>query len=129
MNKQREVIYAQRRQILSGEHLQEDIWTWPGTGGGTGGGIHRQQTPGRVGPGRLGLAFQRQFGLRLPLANLDGDLRELLEERVKERFAAKAEEIGPELFGQLQQMVMLQIVDNSGRTTCSPWITCGTASA
>jgi preprotein translocase subunit SecA len=60
----------------------------------------------------LSVAFQRQFGFRVPLAQMDGDLRELLTEQVRERFDAKAEEIGPEFFAQLQQMVMLQIVDN-----------------
>ena len=60
----------------------------------------------------LSVAFQRQFGFRAPLANQDGDLREYLIEQVNERFTAKAEEIGPEFFAQLQQMLMLQIVDN-----------------
>jgi preprotein translocase subunit SecA len=61
----------------------------------------------------LETAFLRQFGFRLPLPEeLDGDLQDYLTEQVQERFQAKSEEIGPELFAQLQQMVMLQIVDN-----------------
>ncbi len=64
----------------------------------------------------LGDATYRQFGFRLSLdhldGDLDGDLRDVLLDLVEKRFAAKRDEIGPELFKELQQMVMLQIVDN-----------------
>jgi preprotein translocase subunit SecA len=114
MNKQREVIYAQRRQILSGENLEEDLLEMAEelvedlveeyTG---------NRIPEEWDVKGLEVAFLRQFGFRLPLPEeLDGDLQDYLTEKVKERFQAKSEEIGPELFPQLQQMVMLQIVDN-----------------
>lgn len=113
MNKQREVIYAQRRQILSGAALQEDILD-----------MSRElveemveeytadKLPEEWDLEGLGSAFQRQFGFCPPLANLDGDLREYLLEQVEGRFTARGEEIGPDLFHWLQQRVMLQIVDN-----------------
>ena len=114
MNKQREVIYAQRRQILYGENLREDILEMAEelvedlveeyTG---------NRIPEEWNVKGLEIAFLRQFGFRLPLPEeLDGDLQDYLTEQVQERFHAKSEEIGPELFAQLQQMVMLQIVDN-----------------
>jgi preprotein translocase subunit SecA len=114
MNKQREVIYAQRRQILGGESLQEDILEMAEelvedlvaeyTG---------NKLPEEWDVKGLEDAFQRQFGFRPPLPEeLDGDLQDFLVEQVQERFTARGEEIGPELFSQLQQMVMLQIVDN-----------------
>ena len=114
MNKQREVIYAQRRQILGGESLQEDILEMAEelvedlveeyTG---------NKLPEEWDVRGLEDAFRRQFGFRPPLPEeLDGDLQEYLTEQVQERFKARSEEIGPELFAQLQQMVMLQIVDN-----------------
>ncbi len=113
MNKQREVIYGQRRQILSGEHLQEDILEMAQELVAD---LVEEYTGNKLSEewdlDGLSVAFQRQFGFRAPLGNLDGDLQELLSEKVNERFAAKTEEIGPELFPQLQQMVMLQIVDN-----------------
>ena len=113
MNKQREVIYAQRREILSGEHLQEDILEMAQELVEE---LVEEYTANKLSEewdlDGLSVAFQRQFGFRVPLGNLDGDLREFLIEKVNERFAAKGEEIGPELFAQLQQMVMLQIVDN-----------------
>ncbi len=114
MNKQREVIYAQRRQILGGEELQEDILEMAEELVDE---IVEEYTANKM-PEEwdlkgLGDAFQRQFGFRAPLEeNLDGALREMLTEKLKERFEAKGQEIGPELFPQLQQMVMLQIVDN-----------------
>jgi preprotein translocase subunit SecA len=115
MNKQREVIYAQRRQILAGDELQEDILDMADelveelveeyTG---------HKLPEEWDEKGLEDAFQRQFGFRAPLPEeLDGDLQDYLMEKVHERFAARKEEIGPELFQQLQQMVMLQIVDNN----------------
>ena len=113
MNKQREVIYAQRRQILSGAELQEDILDMSRelveemvdeyTG---------NKLPEEWDLEGLRISFQRQFGFCPPLANLDGDLREYLLEQVERRFTARLEEIGPDLFRWLQQRVMLQIVDN-----------------
>jgi preprotein translocase subunit SecA len=114
MNKQREVIYAQRRQILAGENLAEDILEMAEelveelvetyAGGDT--------TPEEWDLKGLEEGYLRQFGIRLNLKDLDGDLHEILMEKVKERFARKQEEIGPDFFARLQQMVMLQIVDN-----------------
>ena len=114
MNKQREVIYAQRRQILGGENLREDILEMTEelvedlvaeyTG---------NKLPEEWDLKGLDDGFRRQFGFRVPLQNLDdGDLQDYLFEKVEKRFEARGEEIGPELFFQLQQMVMLQIVDN-----------------
>jgi preprotein translocase subunit SecA len=114
MNKQREVIYAQRRQILGGEDLREDLlemseelvedlvaeYT-----------AHRVQEEWDL----KGLedAFLRQFGFRVSLKEeIDGDLEEVLVEKVKQRFADREAEIGLEFFAHLQQMVMLQVVDN-----------------
>ena len=113
MNKQREVIYAQRRQILAGETLQEDILEMARELVEE---LTKEYTANKL-PEEwdldgLAAAFQRQFGFRLALADQDGDLREYLGAQVEKFLAAKAEEIGPELFGQLQQMIMLQIVDN-----------------
>ncbi len=114
MNKQREVIYAQRRQILSGEELEEDILEMAEelvedlvaeyTG---------NKTPEEWDLEGLQVAFLRQFGFRANLdGNVDGDLQDALFDQVKARFEAKAQEIGPEFFAHLQQMIMLQVVDN-----------------
>jgi preprotein translocase subunit SecA len=114
MNKQREVIYAQRRQILSGENLEEDFLDMAAELVEE---LVEEYTGDKLSEDwdlkGLEDAFQRQFGFRPPLLReADGDLAEYLAEKVMERYAAKRTDIGPELFAHFQQMVMLQIVDN-----------------
>jgi preprotein translocase subunit SecA len=117
MNKQREVIYSQRRQILSGANLEEDLMDMAAELVEE---IAAEYTADKM-PEEwdfkaLSDATYRQFGFRVTLENLDGDLdhdfNDILLDLVEKRFAAKRDEIGPELFRELQQMVMLQVVDN-----------------
>ena len=117
MNKQREVIYSQRRQILGGATLEEDIMDMATELVEE---IVEEYTADKMAEEwdlkALGDATYRQFGFRLSLDHLgddlNGNLEDVLLDLVQQRFKAKAEEIGPELFRELQQMVMLQIVDN-----------------
>jgi preprotein translocase subunit SecA len=117
MNKQREVIYSQRRQILSGATLEEDIMDMAAELVEE---IVAEYTadkmPEEWDEKALGDAIYRQFAFRVSLETLDGDLdhdiNDILLDLVEKRFAAKRDEIGPELFKELQQMVMLQVVDN-----------------
>jgi preprotein translocase subunit SecA len=117
MNKQREVIYSQRRQILSGANLEEDLMDMAAELVED---IVEEYTADKLAEEwdlkALGDATYRQFGFRVSPENLaggvDGDLSEVFIDLVQQRFNAKAQEIGPELFRELQQMVMLQIVDN-----------------
>jgi preprotein translocase subunit SecA len=114
MNQQREVIYAQRRQILGGENLQEDFLDM------TAELVEElvaeyatEYTREELDLKGLEIAFLRQFGLRVSLENQEnGDLADYLIEEVRERYEAKSQEMGQELFEHLRQMVMLQIVDN-----------------
>ena len=117
MNKQREVIYSQRRQILSGITLEDDLMDMADELVED---IVEEYTANKM-PEEwdlkaLGDATYRQFGFRVSLEDLDGDLdadiHDIFLDLVQQRFAAKRDEIGPELFKELQQMVMLQIVDN-----------------
>ena len=113
MNKQREVIYAQRRQILGGTTLNEDVLEMATQLVED---IVEEYTANKL-PEEwdlkaMGDAIYRQFGFRVSLEGLDGDLHDVLIDLVQQRLKAKAEEIGPEVFQQFQQMVMLQIVDN-----------------
>jgi preprotein translocase subunit SecA len=114
MNKQREVIYAQRRQILAGESLEEDLLEMAEE-------LVEDMAAEYVGekvPEEWDLqglndAFRRQFGFWPAIPEeFNGDLTDILMDQVRARFEAKAQEIGPELFHDLQHMVMLQIVDN-----------------
>ncbi|MBM4294139.1 MAG: preprotein translocase subunit SecA [Deltaproteobacteria bacterium] len=114
MNRQREVIYAQRRQILAGEGLQDNIEEMSAELLEDMVAEYTNDSPPEEWDLQgLNDAFRRQFGFRLSFPEeLNGDLEEYLVEQVNQRLAAKTQEIGPELFSQLQQMVMLQIVDN-----------------
>jgi preprotein translocase subunit SecA len=119
MNKQREVIYTQRREILGGANMSEDIhqmieeltddlvdqytdertmsedWDFKG----------------------LSEAFLHRFGLPLDLSGLDQenltipDLREAAHQQVQAAFEAQRRNIGEEIFEPLQQQIMLQMVD------------------
>jgi len=120
MNRQREVVYAQRRFILGGEDLKSsvsdmiedvvedlvdrfsdersDFEEWDLQG--------------------LSEALWGQFGLRfnhetVPATqqNRDG-LAELILQLAKDEYARKEQEIGPDLMGELEKFMMLQAVDN-----------------
>jgi preprotein translocase subunit SecA len=119
MNKQREVIYTQRREILGGEDLRgsfmemmdetvEDLvetyaidkvpareWDWHGIGES------------------VYLSFG--FHLDIPPETMDRlnpvNFRELLQEKVRETFSAKVAEFGDEMIDHLIKVIMLQAID------------------
>ncbi len=119
MNKQREVIYSQRREILGGANLSEEIlqMTRELTDD-----LLDQFTDDRTMPEDWDLpgleeAFLQRFGRRLDLKSLDlenltlDDLRDALHQQVQAAYAAQRQAIGPEIFASLQQQIMLQMVD------------------
>ncbi len=120
MNQQREVIYKQRREALSGESLKPDIeemirelsetiadrfadekvlpeeWDWKGL--------------------REAASFQFGFHFKIDRATMDGLTRDGLAESIFE-FAVKVYEekeasFGAEEFRGLERMIVLQVVDN-----------------
>jgi preprotein translocase subunit SecA len=119
MNKQREVIYTQRREILGGEDLRgsfmemmdetvEDLveiyaidkvaareWDWHGIGES------------------VYLSFG--FHLDIPPETMErlnpANFRGLLQEKVRETFAAKVAEFGDEMIDHLIKVIMLQAID------------------
>jgi preprotein translocase subunit SecA len=120
MNKQREVIYSQRREILQGENLKADVQDMIEEQIE---GILADYTDERTMPedwdlDGLKVAWLAQFGLPLnlnmdTLAELDhSGLRESLQQQVEQALEAKEQEIGSEIFRDVQQMIMLQMVDN-----------------
>jgi len=120
MNKQREVIYTQRREILAGEDLRssfmemmdetvEDLietyaidkvpsreWDWHGIGES----VH--------------LSFG--FHLDIPPETIERlnpvNFKELLQEKIHEIFDAKLAEFGDELMDHLIKVIMLQAIDS-----------------
>ena len=120
MNKQREVIYTQRKEILAGEdiranfldmmdetvadlvaaHTVEKIpaaeWDWP----------------------TIDEGCYKLFGFHsdIPQVTMErlnpGNFRELLQEKVHELFDVKLAEFGDEMIDHLIKVIMLQIIDN-----------------
>ncbi|MFA9473880.1 MAG: preprotein translocase subunit SecA [Filomicrobium sp.] len=124
MNDQRKVIFEQRLEIMGSEDVSETVEDL------------RHQVVGELvtkhipekayaeqwDTAGLSEAMQQLFGLELPIgewAEEEGIADEEIEERlikaVNERAAKKAVEIGPELFRQIEKMVLLQTLDHLWR--------------
>ena len=124
MNQQREIIYKQRQEILFGsdklpEHFQGLIsdavdslvdlftesnsypedWDWEG--------LERQLNA--IFPKPISLS-----SLKEKVSSQD-ELREFVQEQASKFYAQRAQELGPELFLELQKNVLLQVVDTKWR--------------
>jgi preprotein translocase subunit SecA len=120
MNKQREVVYGMRREILQGESQEETIREWMDeTLDGTvdtyaADGVHPEDWD----LGGLGEALHRQFDVKLPAAVTTRDvasreaLRETLGEAVQARYGARESELGTDLLRTLERWVMLHVIDS-----------------
>jgi preprotein translocase subunit SecA len=120
MNKQREVIYKQRREALSGVSLQPTIEAMIGE---LAEGIAETIAQVDVLPDEWDMkglrnAVLNQFGFRLRIDRdtQDGLTREGLAELINDAALAAYEEkeksIGSEQFREFERMVVLQVVDN-----------------
>jgi preprotein translocase subunit SecA len=120
MNRQREVIYTQRREVLGGEQLKETI-----------GGIVEETIDDMVASfcpektpaadwdwKRLREDFLNQFAFEADLSPLDleeckaAELTELLQEQAAGRLEKKEEEFTPEVMDQLMRYLLLQSIDS-----------------
>ena len=118
MNKQREVIYSQRRQILAGENLKEECM---GMIEDLADGLIDQFTDEKKFTEDWDLealaaeAF-KLFNLRLEREKLlefnRESLREFIVDQAKAGFDAREQEYGPKVMGDLQRYILLQSVDN-----------------
>ena len=121
MNKQREVIYAQRREILMGKDLREAIMEMIAE---TVEGIVDTFVDEKTHPEYWDLkavsdAVYKQFNFRPErltqegVETLDRDgLVDLIAGQATRNYEAREAEIGAATFRQLERMVMLQTVDN-----------------
>jgi len=118
MNKQREVIYGMRRQILEGESQAETVAEWVDElvestlDAYAAKGAHPEDWD----LGGLTEALHRQFDTRIPAAQFSEvasreGLDELVQEAVKARFAERENELGPELLQALERHEMLIVLD------------------
>jgi preprotein translocase subunit SecA len=118
MNKQREIVYGMRRQILDGESQAETISEWIEDLVGI---TLDAYAPGSSHPedwdlAGLNEALHRQFDLRLPSARYDdvvsrSGLEELVGGGVRERHAERERELGTDLLRALERHEMLIVID------------------
>ncbi|HUI46973.1 MAG TPA: preprotein translocase subunit SecA [Nitrospirota bacterium] len=118
MNQQRKVIYEQRREILAGENLKDEVL-----------GLAEEMLDGMLGIycpedaypetwDTTGLTdvLAAKFSYRLTGIDLQSktreDLREILWEAVKKSYDEKEQEIGSEVMRHLERVFMLQAVDH-----------------
>jgi preprotein translocase subunit SecA len=120
MNKQREVVYGMRREILQGESQEDNVREWMED---LLEGVVDAYVPEGAHPedwdlGGLGEAMARQFDVKLPASILAHEvgsreaMQELLQEAVRERYAAREQELTPELLRTLERWIMLHVIDN-----------------
>ncbi len=118
MNKQREVIYSQRRQVLEGVSLKEDLLAMAEKIIEAILEAHIRQEADIQDEHYQGiaLAVSGKFGLMVEEAELKGknkaELSEGLSEKISRAYAEKEKGIGEEMMRQLEQMLFLQIVDS-----------------
>ncbi len=122
MNKQRETIYALRREVLGNENLQELVVEYAED-------VVEEMLSAATGGSRnaaewdfdsLMLGLQRSFGLAVDfsegseLALLDDAemLVEELQELVRKSYAAREVEMGAETLRQLEKIILLHTIDN-----------------
>jgi preprotein translocase subunit SecA len=128
LNKQRTVIYDQRRRVLEGQDLSEEVRAWV------------DEVIARVVAHFTENEYAEEWDLEGLVKAMDAlyvqpaeepitveELREdigsltretLIEdftEEAQERYAAKEEELGPELMRELERFIILQVVDTRWR--------------
>jgi preprotein translocase subunit SecA len=120
MNQQRELIYRQRRQVLTGENIRDSVMEMIDTAVDRAvtayapEGVHEEEWD-------LQALLEHAEQLFLPAHSLTpddlegmgrGQLKEFLAEQSKEAYAAREQTLGDETMRELERMVMLRIVDD-----------------
>jgi preprotein translocase subunit SecA len=121
MNKQREIIYGERKKVLEGQDMRDNIMSMIEdlTGEAVDGAVMGSKYAEEWDFGYLndGLArISREYsGLGLSEAELmeldQDDLREIALEKMIGIYEKKEEEIGPERMRELERMILLMVID------------------
>ncbi|MBU2540400.1 MAG: preprotein translocase subunit SecA [Candidatus Omnitrophica bacterium] len=118
MNRQREVIYQQRRMVLEGESLREEYFSMIDANLESGLSLYlNSASPGEVDLGGCQNWLKTKFGLRLELdeskilSESQDSLREDLFKRVVKLYQEKENNLGQEMMCYLERMILLQIID------------------
>ena len=130
MNKQREVIYEQRKQVLEGENLKEMFFEMLEEALDETVSIYADEGrhPEDWDINGLSDSLIRQFSLNITsdngMVSIDGGksldkkdinlelLKEAINEALEKKYEKKESELGSEMMRYLEKMVMLQIIDN-----------------
>ena len=119
MNKQREVVYGQRRDALAGDKLRDDVLEMATqlaeeTAGRF---VDKQAMASEWDLAGLVESLRGRFNVRLEFTpeemqslNAD-DIEEKVVDLVTESYADKEERLSPELLRQLERIIMLQTID------------------
>ena len=120
MNKQREVIYGQRRRVLEGKDLREMIqeMTQEILDGIIDLFLNEKVPPEEWDFKALSDRLFQQFSVKVSFPNADDiqdleELKEKIQDQVWGTYLSKVDTIGPELMASLEQMIMLETIDNS----------------
>lgn len=115
MNKQREIIYGQRLQILEGFSLKENIMGIINKLVGEYMQVYNQPDSSGVDAASLSSSMALKFGLEFDPQALAGrgeqEIKDKLSAQLSEAYEAKEKTITPELMRNLEGMVFLQIID------------------
>jgi preprotein translocase subunit SecA len=115
MNKQREVIYSQRRAILEGVSLKEEALQIMDRFLDGLLGTYLAQA-GQWNAAALVSALRLKFGLEIAAAQIENSsleqLKETLSQKITQAYEDKEQAIGSELLRHIERMVFLQIVDS-----------------
>ncbi|PYM20849.1 MAG: preprotein translocase subunit SecA [Candidatus Rokuibacteriota bacterium] len=118
MNKQREIIYGMRRQILDGESQADTIqeWTEDMVAGTLDAFAPESSHPEEWDFAALGETVTRQFDVRIPAARFEevggrAGLDELVLGAVKARYVERERELGTDLLRALERHEMLIVID------------------
>jgi len=122
MNKQRVVIYEQRRRVLEGDDFSEEVRSWIDE-------VIERSVAAFIDPETDQVDLEALSGHMQQLYNSEITAEELREDKItdrtslveefvedaREEYAAKEEELGSELMRELERFVILQVVDQRWR--------------
>src|SRR3954466_10474460 len=122
MNRQRVVIYDQRRKVLEGEDFSEELQSWIAEVVERAVDLFVDPESGDIDLDTLTQAMQAIYGTDISAAELreDGitERQALIDEFIEdaqEEYKAKEEELGSELMRELERFIVLQVVDTRWR--------------
>ena len=121
MNKQREIVYGLRREILAGESQEETVLEWIGE---LAGGLVERYAAADAHPedwDLVGLneALHRQLDFRVPAPQLEEvgtqpALVEEITEAAERHYRQREQEMGPEMFHRLERWIVLGLEWDGG---------------